>query len=170
MSNLQGTIRAQAGATSSCAQCVVVANRMLKLSVSPGQFVTLFLAALDPVKKTLSYCNAGHNPPYLLKPDGSHRELAVGGPLLGAFDGLPYDEETVQLFGGEVLVIFSDGVTEANNETGEMFGEARLIESARPVLSQTAQEILASITGAVRRFASSAPATDDLTLLVIKAL
>lgn len=170
MSNLQGTIRAQAGVTNSCAQCVVVANRMLKLSVSPGQFVTLFLAALDPVKKTLSYCNAGHNPPYLFKPDGSHRELTVGGPLLGAFDGLSYDEETVQLSRGEVLVIFSDGVTEANNETGEMFGEERLLGTVKPVLSKTTPEILAQVTECVRRFASGAPAADDLTLLVVKAL
>jgi phosphoserine phosphatase RsbU/P len=170
MSNLQGTIRAQASVSNSCAQCVVVANRMLKLSVSPGQFVTLFLAALDPAKKALAYCNAGHNPPYLFKPDGSFRELTAGGPLLGAFDGLPYDEEAVALSSGDVLVIFSDGVTEANNEKGEMFEEARLIGTVKPVLSKSAQGILASITDAVRRFAGQTPATDDLTLLVIKAL
>jgi sigma-B regulation protein RsbU (phosphoserine phosphatase) len=170
MSNLQGTIRAQAGVTSSCAQCVMVANRMLKLSVSPGQFVTLFLAALDPVKRSLSYCNAGHNPPYLFKPDGTFKALSTGGPLLGAFEGLPYDEEVVQLGGGEVLVIFSDGVTEANNDAGDMFGEERLIETIKPVLRKSASEILASLTDSVRRFAGGTPAADDLTLLVFRAL
>ncbi|MCI0405623.1 MAG: SpoIIE family protein phosphatase [candidate division Zixibacteria bacterium] len=170
MSNLQGTVRSQSGMTGSCAQCVVMANRMLKLSVSPGQFATLFLAALDPVQKTLSYCNAGHNPPYLFKPDGSFRELTVGGPLLGPFDGLEYAEEKLQLASGDVLVIFSDGVTEATSETDEMFGEARLIETVKPVLNKSAQEILAAITDVVRRFAGNAPAADDLTLMVIKAL
>lgn len=170
MSNLQATIRGQSAVTNSCAQCVAVANRMLKASVSPGQFVTLFLAALDPVKKSLSYCNAGHNPPYLFKPDGGFKELTVGGPILGAFDGLPYDEGTAQLSPGEVLVIFSDGVTEANNETGEMYGETRLIQAVKPVLTKTAGEILISIIEGVHRYADKTPAADDLTLMVIKAL
>lgn len=170
MSNLQATIRGQSAVTNSCAQCVAIANRMLKASVSPGQFVTLFLAALDPAKKSLSCCNAGHNPPYLFKPDGSFRELTVGGPLLGPFDGLDYAEEKVQLSSGEVLVIFSDGVTEANSEAGEMFGEPRLLESVKPVLVRTAPEILSAVTESVRRFAGRTPAADDLTLMVIKAL
>lgn len=170
MSNLQATIRGQSAVTNSCAQCVAIANRMLKASLSPGQFVTLFLAALDPAKKSLSYCNAGHNPPYLFKPGGSFRELTVGGPLLGPFDGLDYAEEKVQLSSGEVLVIFSDGVTEANSEAGEMFGEPRLLESARPVLARTAPEILSAVTESVRRFAGKTPAADDLTIMVIKAL
>lgn len=170
MSNLQGTIRAQATVTSSCSRCVTVANQMLKLSVSPGQFVTLFLAALDPAQKMLSYCNAGHNPPYLFKTDGSHRELTAGGPLLGAFEGLAYDEETVTLGRRDVLIVFSDGVTEAFNEAGEMYEESRLLEAVRPVLAKTAPEILSAIIESVRRFAGKTPAADDLTLLVLKAL
>ncbi len=170
MSNLQATIRGQSAVTSSCAQCVAIANRMLKASISPGQFVTLFLSALEPAKKSLSYCNAGHNPPYLFKPDGSFKELTVGGPLLGPFDGLDYAEEKVQFLSGDVLVIFSDGVTEANGEAGEMFGEPRLLESVKPVLAGTAPEILSAVTESVRRFAGKTPAADDLTLMVIKAL
>ncbi len=170
MSNLQGTIRAQAAVTNSCSQCVTVANQMLKLSVSPGQFVTLFLVALDPVQKNLSYCNAGHNPPSLFKPGPSHRELTVGGPLLGAFDGLPYEEEKLPIFSKDVLVIFSDGVTEAFNEAGEMFGENRLTEAVRSVLTKTAPEILSAVSESVRRFVGKTPAADDLTLMVVKAL
>jgi len=170
MSNLQATINDQVEVTSSCAQCVANANRRLKTRVSPGQFVTLFLAALDPAKKLLTYCNAGHNPPYLFRPDGNFRELGFGGPLLGPFDGLDYAEEKLQLFSGDVLVIFSDGVTEANNETGEMFGEPRLLESVKPVLAKTASEILSTVIESVRHFAGKTPAADDLTLMVIKAL
>lgn len=170
MSNLQATIRGQAAVTASCAQCVANANRMLKASVSPGQFVTLFLCALNHSQKSLSYCNAGHNPPLLFSPDGSFRMLDAGGTLLGAFDGLPYSEEKVPVSSGNVLVIFSDGVTEAFNEAGEMFGEERVLEAARPVLAGTASEILAEIASSVRRFAGNTPAADDLTLLVAKIL
>ena len=170
MSNLQATIRSQAPVTRSCSECAVNANRMLKASVSPGQFVTLFLAALDPAQKVLSYCNAGHNPPYLFKPDGSLRELTVGGPIVGAFDGLPYEEETIPLSSGDVLAIYSDGVTEALNETGEMYGENRLVDAVRPVAARSAPEILLAVTESVGRFTGKTPAADDLTLMVIKAL
>lgn len=170
MSNLQATIRGQSAVSASCAQCIATANRMLMLSVGTGRFVTVFLAALDGARKMLSYSNGGHNRPYLFKPDGAFRELATGGPLLGVVDSLPYEEEAVPLAPGDVLVIYSDGVTEAFNEKGEQFGEKRLVETLKPVLSYSAAEILAAVTNAVHSFAGNTPAADDLTLLVVKAV
>lgn len=170
MSNLQATIRGQAAVTTSSAQCVTNANRMLKSSIAPGRFVTLFLAALDPVQKTFAYSNGGHNPPYLFKPDGTFRELGKGGPILGVFDHLPYEEETIQFSSGDVLVVFSDGITEAFNGKGEQFEEERLIETMRASLRKSALEILNAVTGAVHQFAGDTPASDDLTLMIIKAV
>ncbi len=169
MSNLQATIRGQAAVSTSCSGCITNANRMLKLSIAPGRFVTLFLASLDPVQKKLSCSNGGHNPPYFFKPDGSFKELNAGGPILGVFDDLPYAEEEIGLSSGDVVVIFSDGVTEAFNGKGEQFEEARLMETVRGNLRKSAPEILNAVTGAVHKFAGDTPASDDLTLLVIKA-
>jgi sigma-B regulation protein RsbU (phosphoserine phosphatase) len=170
MSNLQATVRGQSTVTTSCSHCVTNANRMLKLSIAPGRYVTLFLAALDPAQKKLFYSNGGHNPPYLFRPDGSFKELSAGGPILGVFDDLPYAEEEIALSPGDVLVIFSDGVTEAFNDKGEQFEEARLVETLKTNLRKSAPEILNAVTGAVHKFAGDTPASDDLTLMIVKAV
>jgi len=170
MSNLQATVRGQAAISNGCASCITNANRMLKTSIAPGRFVTLFLVALDPAQKILSYSNGGHNPPYLFKSSGEFRELKKGGPILGVFDFLEYEEEKIELSPGDVFIAFSDGVTEAFNEKEEQFGEERLIELLKSVLPLPASNILSAINDAVLRFAGSMPAADDLTLMVIKAL
>jgi sigma-B regulation protein RsbU (phosphoserine phosphatase) len=170
MANLQATIRGQVSFAGSCRECLTNANLLLKQSMTPGRFATLFLAFLDPARKILTYSNGGHNPPYLFKADGSFRELSHGGPILGVLDSQLYAEETVVLAAGDVLVIYTDGETEAFNEKGEQFGEERLLATLKPVLSRPAEEILAAVVGAVRKFCGRAPQSDDMTLVVLKTL
>ncbi|MGH8003274.1 MAG: PP2C family protein-serine/threonine phosphatase, partial [Limisphaerales bacterium] len=174
MSNFQAIMRSQAVFSSSCCECVANVNRMLlNLPVPDGRFITLFLALLDPSSKELFFCNAGHNPPVLVRPDESFHKLSTGGRFLGVAgvsDEFPHEEGSVLLSEGDVLVIYSDGVTETLSETGEMFEEKRLLETVKPHRFHSAPEILSAVTESVRRFASKAPATDDLTLMVIKAL
>ncbi len=174
MANLQAIMRSQAVLASSCCECIVNANRMLlNLPVPEGRFITLFLALLDASTKRLFFCNAGHHPPILMRPDESFHKLCTGGRFLGVAgvsDEFPHDEGSVLLSGGDVLVIYSDGVTDASNEAAEQFGEKRLLENIRPLLGRPASEILSVLTENINRFVGKATAADDLTLMIIKAV
>ncbi len=174
MCSLQATVRSQAAVSSSCTECVNNINRMLiNLPMPEGNYVTLFLAVLDPDQKTLCYSNAGHNPPFLFRRDGTSRRLTTGGKFLGVAglsDEAAYDEADVSLSSGDVLVIYSDGVTEARDKKGEQFGERGLLEALKPAFSQSPSDILSGINKAVHNFSGEQPAADDLTLMVIKAV
>lgn len=170
MTLVQATLRAQMKVTDSCTRCLCTANNLLKLSIAPGRFATVFLSILDPVRKIFSYSAGGHNPAFLFSPDGRYRLLGVGGPILGVFDSVPFEEETLPLEPGQVLIIYSDGIPEAFNKDELQFGQERFLETARKALARPASEILSRVTEAVFEFCGKPPATDDVTLLVIKAL
>jgi len=173
MCSLQATVRSQAAASSSCLECLNNINRMLiNLPMPTGDYVTLFLAVLDAGQKTLCYSNAGHNPPLLFRADGIFQRLTTGGRFLGVAglsDEAPYDEARVSLSKGDLLLIFSDGVIEARNKKDEQFGENRLLEAVKPILTQAASDILSGINKAVHDFTGERSAADDLTLMVVKA-
>jgi sigma-B regulation protein RsbU (phosphoserine phosphatase) len=116
---------------------------------------------------TCTYVNAGHNPPYVLSPDGSMKELTAGGMVLGLFPAAPYESATIQLQPDDHLVLFSDGVVEALNSNGEEFGQERLIALLRNNARASASEILARLRDSVLSFSAQTPQHDDITIMVL---
>lgn len=131
-------------------------------------FVTMFFGMLDEKTRTFSYVNAGHNPPVFLKADKTLQTLDPTGPVIGLIDTPEYGEKSIRLSHDDVLVIYSDGVTEAMDPEGQLFGEDRLHAIIKEHSSNHADEIMEMIIQAVRDFAREAPQSDDLTLLVLK--
>jgi sigma-B regulation protein RsbU (phosphoserine phosphatase) len=168
MANLQATLRGQTLFGGSVHECIQRSNKLLAESTSPEKFVTLFYSVLDPGAKTLTYCNAGHDAPMLLRAGGASERLATGGVVLSILDDFPYQEETVPFGPGDLMVVYSDGISEAMNPAEEQFGEARIADVVGRERNRSATEIIESIVAAVRAHAGSAPQMDDMTLVVIK--
>ena len=134
-------------------------------------FVTLFYAVYDPQSRLLTYVNAGHNPPFLHNTlTGEHDWLRPTDMIVGIMPDRPYEAQERQLSPGDVLVLYTDGVTEAFNPEHEMFGEERLAEVVLAHATASAQELVEAIETAVTAFAGQAPQSDDLTLLVMRCL
>jgi sigma-B regulation protein RsbU (phosphoserine phosphatase) len=169
MANLQATMRGCARIATSVADCVTAVNRLLLASTDTRTFVTLFYGVFDAQARTFTYCNAGHNPPYRLSPDGRLQTLTTGGPLAAAFAWSRYEEETLTLEPGEILLVYTDGVTEAADATDEQFGEPRLEEIVRSGAKPGARALLDRIVAAVLAFQGDAPVADDLTLVCLRA-
>jgi sigma-B regulation protein RsbU (phosphoserine phosphatase) len=145
-------------------------NYLLWESIERNQFVTAIYGILDASNRTLSYSNAGHNPPVLLKAGGELRFLDQGEQPLGMFQSTRYHENHVVLEPGDVLVLYTDGATEAQSPTGEEFGRDRLVAAVKQCIDKPAREMIASIQMSVLEWTASAGATDDVTFFVIKAL
>jgi serine phosphatase RsbU (regulator of sigma subunit)/pSer/pThr/pTyr-binding forkhead associated (FHA) protein len=159
---------AAGGATLGVAPTVARVNELLVHRAVPGRFVTLAYASLTPAGE-LSYCNAGHNPPLVLR-CGDVVRLDVGGPPLGLFSGVAYEEGALQLAPGDVVVVFSDGVTEASSPSGEEYGEARLISAARDLAGLAPRAVVQGILASVRAFVETSAQSDDITVLAIRYL
>ena len=170
MANLQATVRGQALLSHSACECVARANALLYQSTSPEKFATFFFGILDPPAGRFNYCNAGHNFPLLFGADGGVRRLGVGGLVLGAFETVPYDEETVPLAPGDLLMIFSDGLPEAMSRCGEEFGEENLLRLVETHRNLDAAGLVDALLQSIHTHLTECPQTDDMTLIVIKAL
>jgi serine phosphatase RsbU (regulator of sigma subunit) len=131
-------------------------------------FVTVFYAILDREERTLSYVNAGHNPPLLLHRDGTMDELNPTGPVIGLVDDPAYEEAEIRLRTGDVLVMYTDGITEAINSREEMFSDERLKEVVRASAGLPASGITIAIRDAVNSFCGDVPQFDDMTIMVLK--
>jgi sigma-B regulation protein RsbU (phosphoserine phosphatase) len=143
-------------------------NRFLYRSTGSNSYATFFYAQIDEQTRELRYVNAGHNPPYLLRLAAGIEELATGGTVIGMFPQASYEEAKVDLLPGDVLVAFTDGVTEALNPGEEEFGEERLKELLRRVAHLAVEEMSAEISRELRGWISSAAQYDDLTFIVMK--
>ena len=145
------------------------ANRRILMDTHTALFVTVFFGVLDPVSGTLTYCNAGHDPPYLLSAQNGDtvQALKATGVLLGMFKGVTWEQRTVQLAPGDMLVLYTDGVTEAQNVQGAFFDKERLLEVARTNLGRSAQDVQEILIAEVHEFVGDAPQFDDITLMVI---
>ena len=168
MANVQATIRGQTLLQPTAGDCMTRSNRLLYDSTDSDKFVTFFYALLDPASHELHYSNAGHNPPLLLSKDGEPRRLETGGPVLGVVPSFSFQEATVKIEPGDLLLIYSDGFTEAMDRRFEEFGEERLIEATRAAWDQPAAALVDSIIETVNRHAGDAPQTDDMTLLALR--
>jgi serine phosphatase RsbU (regulator of sigma subunit) len=137
----------------------------------PGnRFITFFFCILDSETGSLSFANAGHNPPIVVRASGEAEMLEGGGPPLGILSVAPYSEEKIQLGPGDLLAVYSDGVSECLNGQEEEFGEERFIEVLRRTRHQPAEVIAEEVKAALLEFAAGAPPADDITLVVAKML
>lgn len=168
MANLQASLRGFAHTSTSPAECVDAVNKLLEGSANETAFITLFYCVYDSAARTLTYCNAGHNPPYRVLTDGSITTLETGGLICGSFSWSTYEEETISLTDDERLLIFTDGVTEAANISDEQFDEERLIESLAKYRAASAGDLIESVLGDVLRFQGDAPVGDDITLVCLR--
>ncbi len=162
---LQGNLAAQTSVASGPAEALSSVNTALLHRAIESRFVTLFYAVLSPDGQ-LTFCNAGHNPPFLVGSNGIRR-LETGGMPLGLFEGAPLEEETVTMEPGDFVVTFSDGVSEAMNEAGEEFEDARIIESIHGSSGRDAQTQLEHLFSSVKTFTAGADQNDDVTVLVV---
>jgi serine phosphatase RsbU (regulator of sigma subunit) len=133
-------------------------------------FVSMFYGILDPEERVLSYVNAGHNPPLLLHPDGTMEELSPTGPVVGLLDDPAYTEQEIRFQTGDVLVMYTDGVTEAIDSSSAMFSEERLRAVVKGSAGLPADGIVRAVREAVTAFCGKAPQFDDITILVLKVL
>jgi sigma-B regulation protein RsbU (phosphoserine phosphatase) len=145
-------------------------NYLLWESIERNQFVTAFYGILDATNKTLSYTNAGHNPPLLLDKDGNAKFIEKGSLPLGMFRDTRYHEYYLTTEPGDVLVLYTDGVTEAQNSRGEEFGRMRLAEAARANQQLSARDLIVAVNNEVLEWTEGRGATDDATFFVIKAV
>ena len=168
MSSLHAAIHAQADIHDSLVKTISAVNRYLVESIPPNRFVTLFYAELDPEKGSLSFLNSGHNPPLIVHAGGTMEQLAAGGLPLGIMPNADFREGRTRLHPGDVLVIYSDGVTEAVNPKGEEFGPTRLYEVVARNIDSSAAGIRDRIEAALTKFCQGTPAADDITLVIVK--
>src|SRR5437667_4620488 len=170
MSSLHAAIHAQADTHDSISETIGAVNRYLVESIPPNRFVTLFYAELDPKVGSLAFLNAGHNPPLIVHAGGTMEQLASGGLPLGILADADFREGRTKLYPGDVLVIYSDGVSEAVNPNGEEFGATRLYEVVARNLDSSASGIRDRIESALTKFCQGTPAADDITLVIVKRL
>ena len=162
-------LRANALVPRSAREAVSEANMLIAEDAKSGMFVTLFYAVVDPATKMFTYVNAGHNPPLLFQSGGDGpAELKGTGIILGVMPEADYREETLNLESGDLILFYTDGVTEAINPDEEQFGEKRLIETVTGCRNLPPAEIIGRIRDAVTEFSGDEPQFDDLTLMVLR--
>lgn len=145
-------------------------NSLLFESLEPGNYVTAVYGVLDTKNHIFTFSNCGHNLPFILRADGSVEYLREGGPVLGVAQDGVYEERAIVIAPGDMMVLYTDGVTETFAESGEEFGLDRLIELVKANRKKTAAEIEDLIYKAVTEFASAKHVFDDLTMVIIKRL
>src|SRR5215203_2664740 len=168
MSSLHAAIHAQVSARSPLPEIIRSVNQYLSDNTPTNRFVTLFLAELNPSDGTLRYINAGHNPPLIGRTDGTVEQLASGGFPLGIMPLAEYEIGETGLNSGEALVVYSDGVSEGANLKGEEFGMERLSNVISKNLAASASGLRDKVESALSNFTQTAPAGDDITLVIVK--
>jgi sigma-B regulation protein RsbU (phosphoserine phosphatase) len=168
MSNLQAAVKAYAAPDSSPVELTRRVNRILCGNCEPGRYVTFFCGVLDIPRATLTYVNAGHNPPMLARPNGSMLKLGDGGPVLGEFEDWSAAQGEVELNSGDRLVLYTDGISEATTAEGEELGMDRLGELLVKYRAFPAGELHARLLAEAIRFCSDS-FHDDATMIVLAA-
>lgn len=168
MANLQATLRGQTLVSQQPSECILRSNKLLFESTSPEKFATLFYGIIDIKHHSINYSNAGHDWPFLISKDNSIRRLKTGGLMIGLIEQAAYQDEEVPIQLGDLLVIQSDGVSEAMNTNNEQFGEERLQKLLLDNKDRTAEEIIDITIKEVRKHAGAHPQSDDITMMVLK--
>ena len=168
MSNMLATLRGLDLDASTPAQILDRSNHQMYRSTDPERFSTLFVGILDPAGHEISYGNAGHNLPIIVRGDGGVERLETGDLVLGALDEISFHEDRVSIGDGDTLIVFSDGISEAINADDEEFGEERIWKLIAEHKGDSALRIVEEMIVAVGAHAGSMPQRDDVTMVVIK--
>ncbi len=171
MATLQASLHTLAGM---CATPLELINRLNRYcceqNIGGRRFTTAFLAELDPLTRQLAYVNAGHNWPLLRRASGSIERLQAGGVPLGLIRETRFESRQIALDPGDLLIIFTDGLVEAENGSEEQYGEDRMFETVNRSYNKTAAQILQDLITSADLFAASTPQHDDITCLVLRVL
>ena len=167
MASIRSALRAQADQVYDLDRMIGRVNRLLCRDTLPGEFATLFYGVLAPDRSRLTYCNAGHDPPLLLRGD-DFIELTTGGMVLGVMSDTAYERGLVELRLGDIIVLATDGVTTALNFEDRAYGRERLRDSIQRHRQLAAQQLASQLLWDVRRFVGLADQADDTTLVVVK--
>jgi len=174
MASLEASLRAEAmRGTDDLAALVQNVNRLVYDATAENRYATFFYGQYDPEPRELSYVNAGHNPPMLFRKRGTGwriERLETGGTVVGLLPQFPYHQAAVALEAGDLLVIFTDGVSEAMNPADDEWGEERMIEAIQHNEGLSAAELIERVMQAADAFACGAKQYDDMTLVVLRAL
>ncbi len=168
MANMQAFLQVICRQNISLDLATELINDLITQNTSDGKFITFFWGILNDINKSFKYVNAGHNPPLLIR-DGKIIKLEIGGMILGVMKTLyPYRSESLELKKDDVIILFTDGISEAMNKNGEEFTDARLEELALNAASKSAESIMEKIKSEVQSFSEGTTQSDDMTLVVIK--
>jgi sigma-B regulation protein RsbU (phosphoserine phosphatase) len=167
MANVQGLLRAFCNGEREITEAIRQVNRSVSRGASGGKFITLFYAEVDYGKGLLRYTNAGHNYPMLRRAGGSIEELTEGGLLLGLFDDATYDLGEIAFSAGDSLLLYSDGISEATDSRGDLYGEDRLRSLWQDCATSTSGEVIDRLLKDVESFRGSAGQSDDMTAVVV---
>jgi sigma-B regulation protein RsbU (phosphoserine phosphatase) len=172
MASLEASLRAEASrADSGLAAMIGRVNQMLFDASSEDRYATLFYALYDPATRLLTYVNAGHNAPMLFRQLGTVERLDEGGgPVVGLLPECVYEQSEVTLGPGDMLLMYTDGITEALDPNLEEWGEKRLIAAASELRPRSSDEVVAGIVRAADIHAAGAPQSDDMTLVVLRLI
>lgn len=168
MANLQASLRALVIDYRNPQEIVSIINNIIYRNTTLDKFITFFYCILDVKKRTILYTNAGHNPPYLVNSDGNLKTLETGGLILGIMADAPYESATVELKSGDVVFMFTDGITEAMNEENEEYGEERLEPLLKSLAERNLDEIVTHVDDQIDNFVGNTPQADDMTVLALK--
>jgi sigma-B regulation protein RsbU (phosphoserine phosphatase) len=168
MSNVQSSLRTAALFTGNDASAALTAvNRQVYASSLANRYATLFYGVFDVAARTLKYVNAGHNPPMVMRRDGSVAWLETGGAPVGMFEDWPYKEAVIQLSPGDLMVAFTDGVTEAVNPAGEEWGVDGILRVTAESAGQDADAVVRAILASLDEFSRGRQA-DDATVVALR--
>ncbi len=170
MANLQATLRGQTLSCTCARDCLDRANNLLYQSTDSEKYATLFYGILDPAQHSLAFTNAGHNYPFLISSDGKVERLKTIGIPLGFLEDFEFSEHTVPFKVGDVLVLFSDGISEAMNKHEEEFEEERILQVIKSNMDESPHQMIENLISSVREHADGEEQSDDMTLLVIKRI
>jgi sigma-B regulation protein RsbU (phosphoserine phosphatase) len=169
MAMTRSTVRASVGHTASPAEGIALANRLICADASGGMFVTLFYALLDPATGEMTYVNAGHNPPLLLRAGQDEvTELDRTGMALGVLAHAPFEQRTVQFDPGDWVYLYTDGITEATDDRERAFGTERLRQTLVQERDAPLADLVASIEGAMQVHVGDLAPFDDVTMMAIR--
>jgi len=170
MANLQASLHALIDTNLSLTEIVARINKLIHRNTSYDKFITFFIGVLDLDSGNFDYVNAGHNPPYVFHEDRSFDTLQEGGLILGMMPEAPYEAASVTLENGDLIVMFTDGVSEAMNQSDEEFEEKRIEACIVDNFGSTTEEVLQKLITAVKEFSEGTPQSDDITVLMVKAM
>jgi len=170
MSTIQATLRALLGRIPSLTDLAAHTNELLYATTPSNKYVTGVLLEVDPVSGHCVYVNAGHTDCLLLRANGEAEWIKATGTPLGLIPMMPYEEMSFEVHPGDIIALFSDGVTEAQDINEEEYGEQRLADFVRGIAHESAEVLVEEIFAEVDRFAGAAPQYDDITLFVLKRM